>query len=122
MYRSPWVPSSCTCSRMAVRSLVFRSTDPQPALSRSTLTSRMTSVSWAASPEPTFGALVVGLRVGVFDGVGFLVAGLVAVLLGLGAGEEGAADEGGGNDGVAAPEPGTPPPAPGARAATAAPG
>ena len=99
---------------MAARSFVFSFTEPQPASPRSTFTSRMTSVSCAARPAPTFGALVVGLRVGVLVGVTFLAAGfLVAVLLGAGFGaaeEGGTADDGGAPDGRAAPVPGAPPP------------
>src|SRR4051812_42736266 len=106
---------------MAVRSLALSRTAAQPAPSRATLTSRMTSVSWAARPGPTFGAPVVGRRAGVFVGAGVLAAGfrLAAVRPGVGA-TEGGADDSGTADGRAAPAPGAPPPAPGARAATAA--
>src|SRR3954452_13547832 len=110
MYRLPCLANSATCRRIAVRSLVSSRSRRHPALARSTLTRRMTSVSWPARPGATGGAAFFV----VCFGAGFLgERGVAAVRVG-----EGVADGGAVGDGLAgraAPPPGAPPPAPGAR-------
>src|SRR3954468_2943530 len=95
MYGPPCLPSSCTCSRIAVRSLVFSSSDPQPALPRSTLASRMTSFSCDAWSELAGSGLavdVLGFGLPVFPGAGVDAPGL-AEACAEGAAGEGAAGE-----------------------------
>src|SRR4051794_16110037 len=120
MYRLPCVPSSATWRRIAVRNLVLSRTGPQPALPRSTLTSRMTSFSWPVRPGATAGALVFFV---VTRGFGFRVGvAFRGDAVRVGEGDADGVGNAAGPAGRAAPSPGTPPPAPGARAATAAAG
>src|SRR5690349_21636442 len=99
---------------MAVRSRVFIASDRHPARRRSTLTRRMTSVSWAAWPDGR-AAVVRGLGLTEVLRCGFGRA----VRVGEGDADGDREADGSAHRGALAP--GTPPPVPGARAPTARP-